>query len=102
MKQIRIVTYVESVCAPGSIERSEEDAVLIAPDIAAMVDITGTCFFRVKPSSTGVNCYDDRGMITVLDSMYGSLAELTDLPAGLADVLNWIDSRCVRPLAAAV
>ncbi|MFF2890771.1 hypothetical protein [Paenibacillus sp. NPDC057967] len=102
MKKIRIVTYFECVRVPGRTDRCEEDALLIAPDIAAMVDITGTCFFRVKPSATGVNCFDDCGMITVLDSMYGSLDELTDLPAGLVGVLNWIDSRQTVLLAAAV
>ncbi|MGG4142987.1 hypothetical protein ABEW34_07625 [Paenibacillus algorifonticola] len=102
MKQIQIINYLVEPSLPGGYDRCVENGFLIASDIAAIIERYALSFVRVKPSAEGVGMYEYCCYLCELDVILDTADELSNLPANLPDLIEWMTSKQDRPLAAAV
>lgn len=98
---IKVIGYFED-CVSGKNERCEEEAVLIAPDVAVLPDHGTLYFIRVKPSDEGGDRYDDIGVICDIIIPVDYAVDIADIPAEALTFAMWAAGKRLQPLAVAV
>jgi hypothetical protein len=101
LEPIQVISYYTEIVT-DTLERSVEDAVLIAPDIAVTADRSTLYFIRVKPSEGEHGLYDDDGLI--VDVVVSSMDEvdIATIPPEALTFALWAAGVSSVPLATAV
>jgi hypothetical protein len=94
-----VYRYMETT--NGRLERCEDDAILLTPDIAFVIErgLRSIYLYRVKPSVEGGEAYDVSDILFEIDVPARTLEDFADMPPETAAFVTWLADKVVKDRA---